>query len=143
MQPSTFQVYNASAGSGKTFTLVKSYVKILLETEETYRFQHILAVTFTNKAAAEMKTRVIENLRAFSNPDILKNKTDLFKTIEADFLKEGIIVNDIALHQRSKKVVNAILQNYSAFNITTIDSFTHRLIRSFAYDLGLSLNFDV
>ncbi|WP_117883987.1 UvrD-helicase domain-containing protein [Aureibaculum luteum] len=143
MQPSTFQVYNASAGSGKTFTLVKSYVKILLETEETYRFQHILAVTFTNKAAAEMKTRVIENLRAFSNPDILKNKTDLFKTIEADFLKEGIIVNDIALHQRSKKVVNAILQNYSAFNITTIDSFTHRLIRSFAHDLGLSLNFDV
>ena len=143
MQQSTFQVYNASAGSGKTFTLVKSYLKILLRTEDAYRFQNILAVTFTNKAASEMKSRVIESLREFSDPNILKNKTDLFKAIEADFLLEGIVVNDVIIHQRSKRIVNTILQNYSAFNITTIDSFTHRLIRSFAYDLGLSLNFDV
>jgi len=143
LQPSTFQVYNASAGSGKTFTLVKSYLKILLETGDAYRFQHILAVTFTNKAAAEMKTRVIESLRDFSEPTILINKTDLFKAIEEDFLLDGILVNDVTIYKRSKKIVNTILQNYSAFNITTIDSFTHRLIRSFAYDLGLSLNFDV
>ncbi|MDY7395943.1 UvrD-helicase domain-containing protein [Aureibaculum sp. 2210JD6-5] len=143
MQPSTFKVYNASAGSGKTFTLVKSYLKILLATEDVYRFQNILAVTFTNKAAAEMKTRVIESLREFSEPAILQHKTELFKAIEEDFLNEGMLANDEIIHQRSKKIVNAVLQNYSAFNITTIDSFTHRLIRSFAYDLGLSLNFDV
>ena len=143
MQHSTFQVYNASAGSGKTFTLVKSYLKILLETEDAYRFQSILAVTFTNKAAAEMKTRVIESLREFSEPTILDHKTDLFNQIEYDFLQEKIAVNDVIIHQRSKKIISTILQNYSAFNITTIDSFTHRLIRSFAYDLGLSLNFDV
>ncbi|MET2986643.1 UvrD-helicase domain-containing protein [Aureibaculum conchae] len=143
MQQSTFQVYNASAGSGKTFTLVKSYLKLLLETEDMFRFQHILAVTFTNKAAAEMKTRVIESLRAFAESEILQDKTDLFKAIENDFLIEGKDVGDIIIHKRSKKIVNAILQNYSAFNITTIDSFTHRLIRNFAYDLGLSLNFDV
>ncbi|RPD93283.1 DNA helicase UvrD [Aureibaculum marinum] len=143
MQQSTFQVYNASAGSGKTFTLVKTYLKILLEREDAYRFQNILAITFTNKAAAEMKTRVIKNLREFSEETILKEKTDLFKAIETEFLLEGVAVNDVLIHQRSKRIVNNILQNYSAFNITTIDSFTHRLIRSFAYDLGLSLNFDV
>ena len=136
--PSTFQVYNASAGSGKTFTLVKEYLKILLETSDSKRFQQILAVTFTNKAAAEMKERVIGNLRAFAKADILSQKTEMFKQIE-----EELTISDTILHQRSEKVLQNILHNYSAFNITTIDSFTYRLIRSFAFDLGLSLNFDV
>ena len=61
-QPATFQVYNASAGSGKTFTLVKEYLKILLSTENIFAFQKILAITFTNKAAGEMKERVLSSL---------------------------------------------------------------------------------
>ena len=65
-QPTPFQVYNASAGSGKTFTLVKEYLKILLSSDDKYKFQQILAITFTNKAAGEMKERVIENLQSFS-----------------------------------------------------------------------------
>ncbi len=137
-KPSTFQVYNASAGSGKTFTLVKEYLKILLQTSNANYFRHILAVTFTNKAAAEMKERVIQNLRAFAKADILHEKTDLFK-----YLEEELSIKDSVLHQRATKVLQSILQNYSAFNITTIDSFTYRLIRNFAFDLGLSLNFDV
>ncbi|HBK70500.1 MAG TPA: DNA helicase UvrD, partial [Flavobacteriaceae bacterium] len=141
--PSTFQVYNASAGSGKTFTLVKEYLKILLQTSNANHFRHILAVTFTNKAAAEMKERVINNLREFSKSDILQNKSVLFKAIEKDFKEKGVLVNDTEIHHRAKRIVHAILQNYSAFNITTIDSFTYRLIRSFALDLGLSVNFDV
>ena len=136
--PSTFQVYNASAGSGKTFTLVKEYLKILLQTSDAKRFQQILAVTFTNKAAAEMKERVIQNLRAFAKADILLQKTEMFHQLE-----DELSISDTILHQRSVKVLQNILYNYSAFNITTIDSFTHRLIRSFAFDLGLSLNFDV
>ena len=51
---STFQVYNASAGSGKTFTLVKEYLKVLLSSEDIFTFQKVLAITFTNKAAAEL-----------------------------------------------------------------------------------------
>ena len=51
---STFHVYNASAGSGKTFTLVKEYLKILLTSEDIFSFQRVLAITFTNKAATEM-----------------------------------------------------------------------------------------
>ena len=136
--PSTFKVYNASAGSGKTFTLVKEYLKILLNTTDVNKFRNILAITFTNKAAAEMKARIISNLRDFANPEILKDRTEMFLQIEFETnLQESII------HQRSKKVLQSILFNYAAFNITTIDSFTYRLIRSFAFDLGLSLNFDV
>ena len=131
---SQFQVYNASAGSGKTFTLVKEYLKILLSSEDSYRFQKILAITFTNKAAAEMKDRVLQNLKDFSRGE----KNDMAPVI----VEELSITNEIFL-KRSKRVLKSILRNYSAFNITTIDSFTHRIIRNFAFDLGLSMNFDV
>lgn len=132
-----FQIYNASAGSGKTFTLVKEYLKILLSTGanfDIYRFQKILAITFTNKAAAEMKVRVLENLKDFSEG----NKVDMLYKIEKE-----ISLDQEVIQQRSKRILNAILQNYSGFNITTIDAFTHRLIRNFSFDLGLSLNFEV
>ena len=85
-----------------------------------------------------MKERVIGNLRLFANPEILREKNDMFLKVA-----EETNIAEIALHKRSKRVLQSILHNYSAFNITTIDSFTHRLIRSFAFDLGLSLNFDV
>ena len=135
MQEQTnFQVYNASAGSGKTFTLVKEYLKILLHSENIFHFQNVLAITFTNKAAAEMKTRVLENLEAFSNS---QQTPILPKILEETSLDVEVI------KQRSQKILNAILQNYSAFSITTIDAFTHKIIKSFAFDLGLSLNFEV
>ena len=132
--PTSFQVYNASAGSGKTFTLVKEYLKILLTSDNTYKFQQILAVTFTNKAAGEMKERVIENLNAFSKEE----KNDMLQVIG----KESNLP-EVIIFKRSQAVLNAILQNYSAFGIMTIDSFTHKLIRTFAHDLHLPLNFEV
>ena len=135
MQKSTsFQVYSASAGSGKTFTLVKEYLKILLTSDNSYKFQQILAVTFTNKAAGEMKARVIENLHAFSKAE----KNDML----AVFCTETNLTEDLVF-MRSRAILNAILQNYSAFGIMTIDSFTHKLIRTFAFDLHLPLNFEV
>ena len=73
-QSSNFQVYNASAGSGKTFTLVKEYIKVLLSSDDIFSFQKILAITFTNKAAGEMKERVLKNLREFSEGE----ENDLF-----------------------------------------------------------------
>lgn len=131
---SSFQVYNASAGSGKTFTLVKEYLKILLQSTDIFRFQKILAITFTNKAAGEMKERVMKNLHAFSEGE----QTDMSPMI----LEETSL--DISLIQeRSTKILEAILNNYTAFSITTIDSFTHKIIKSFAHDLGLTLNFEV
>jgi ATP-dependent exoDNAse (exonuclease V) beta subunit len=133
-QLSTFQVYNASAGSGKTFTLVKQYLKVLLTSSDLFMFQKVLAITFTNKAAGEMKERVLSNLEAFAEGD----ENDLLKIILSETALEATLIKE-----RSKKILGAILQNYSAFSITTIDSFTHKIIKSFAYDLGLSLNFEV
>ncbi len=132
--PKTFQIYSASAGSGKTFTLVKEYLKILLTNSYPFKFQEILAVTFTNKAAGEMKERVIENLKTFS--EFRENNMLSIICEETRLTKEEIFKN-------SKTILNAILQNYSAFNITTIDSFTHKIIRTFAYDLKLPMNFEV
>ena len=133
-QPSTFKVYNASAGSGKTFTIVKEYLKIVLNSEDVFSFQKVLAITFTNKAAGEMKARVLFNLEEFAGG----KENDLLKIIQQE-----IAVDKATIIARSKKVLDAILQNYAAFSITTIDSFTHKIIKSFAYDLGLSLNFEV
>ncbi|KGL58983.1 UvrD-helicase domain-containing protein [Polaribacter sp. Hel1_85] len=132
--PSTFQVYNASAGSGKTYTLVKEYLKVLLNSEDIFTFQKILAITFTNKAAGEMKERVLSSLEDFADG----KENDLFKIII-----EEVAVDKPTIQERSKKILDAILQNYSAFSITTIDSFTHKIIKNFAFDLGLSLNFEV
>jgi ATP-dependent exoDNAse (exonuclease V) beta subunit len=133
-QPSTFEVYNASAGSGKTFTLVKEYLKVLLNSEDIFTFQKVLAITFTNKAAGEMKERVLSNLEDFADG----KENDLFKIIQQE-----ITIDKATIQARSKKILEVILQNYSAFSITTIDSFTHKIIKSFAYDLGLPLNFEV
>ncbi|MFP4065053.1 MAG: UvrD-helicase domain-containing protein, partial [Bacteroidales bacterium] len=55
-----FHVYKSSAGSGKTYTLVREYLKIVLNDPGAVR--HILAITFTNAAAAEMKERIIDGL---------------------------------------------------------------------------------
>ena len=131
---STFQIYNASAGSGKTFTLVKEYLKILLVSKDIFVFQKILAITFTNKAAAEMKQRVLTGLQEFSEG----KKTPIFLIIQQETGLEAI-----EIEKKSKKILYLILQNYAAFHITTIDSFTHKIIKSFAFDLGLSQNFEV
>ena len=134
LQTSTFQVYNASAGSGKTFTLVKEYLKVLLNSDDIFTFQKVLAITFTNKAAGEMKERVLSNLEDFAEG----KENDLLKIIQKE-----ITIDKATIQVRSKKILEVILQNYSAFSITTIDSFTHKIIKSFAYDLGLPLNFEV
>lgn len=131
---SSFQVFNASAGSGKTFTLVKSYLKIILESPDIYRYNQILAITFTNKAAQEMKDRVLSGLTNFSKGN--------FNDLENQLCSE-MALSKAVLQHRATLVLNEILNNYSAFSITTIDSFTYKLIKNFAFDLGLNLNFEL
>jgi len=129
-QENSIKIYNASAGSGKTFTLVKEYLKVLLSNTDPYKFQEILALTFTNKATSEMKVRIIESLCLFSKCD----ETSMFTMIQ-----DELTIPKKILFERSKKVLSAILQRYSAFKVTTIDSFNHQIIRAFSYDLGISL----
>lgn len=134
----SFSVYDASAGSGKTFTLVKEYLKILFASNKKEQFKHILAITFTNKAVGEMKARILEMLKLFSNTAIIETPNSMFKAI-----CEELPISPQKLHNKSQDVLNSILHNYAAFDISTIDGFNHRLIRTFAHDLKLPLNFEV
>lgn len=137
-QSSAFTIYNASAGSGKTFTLVKEYLKILFQSKSPLAFRNILALTFTNKAVAEMKSRIIEMLKEFSEENSLENPNSMFEVL----VKE-LDIEPKQLHDKSKLLLERIVHNYAAFDISTIDKFNHKLIRTFAYDLKLPVNFEV
>ncbi len=182
-----FHVYKSSAGSGKTYTLVREYLKIVLNDPGAVR--HILAITFTNAAAAEMKERIIDGLGqiaalgetraqeeascagkeppARSNPDTagannpaMPNEpgkaTDPGKTanrkkgralltqIMEDRNKEGFTpLHEGQLIRNAQLVLKKILHQYSDFSVSTIDSFVHRVIRTFAFDLRIPLHFEV
>ena len=134
----TFTIYNASAGSGKTFAVVKDYLKILFKSKNPLAFKYVLALTFTNKAVGEMKERIIEMLKAFSSPNILVYPNSMFKILLMELEAEP---ED--LHKRAKSILETIIHNYASFDISTIDKFNHKLIRAFAHDLKLRLDFEV
>lgn len=133
-----FKIYRSSAGSGKTFTLVKEYLKLVLQTEKDSYFRHICAITFTKKAANEMKERILKNLSEFSNGDVNAEKSGMFALI-----LEECSLSPEAIRERSGKVLSQILHHYSDFRISTIDSFLHRIIKTFSYELALSNDTEV
>lgn len=134
------KIFNASAGSGKTYTLVQEYLRIVLHSENPLKFQSILAMTFTNKAANEMKERILEGLIQLGKPVHDKNENELAFLIDTS---KNMILSPSVVEERSAKILNRILHNYSAFSIMTIDKFTHKVIRTFAKDLNISIDFDV
>ena len=140
-----FKIYSSSAGSGKTYTLTKEYLKLALQPgEKDGYFRHILAITFTNAAANEMKERILGELRRFAEGE----STPLL----ADVILElyGIRTTDAAFEPTRAEVCNkaqtvfrTILHSYSDFSVTTIDSFTQRLVTAFTDELGLPYSFEV
>lgn len=139
MKSAPFKIYSASAGSGKTFTLVKEYLKVCIKAESPQKFMAILAITFTNKAATEMKERIIKSLKAFSDPDKAEQtELDMMMMIakETGFDKKELM-------SKAQLIFENILHNYSRFAIGTIDKFTHRVLKTFAQDLNLPNNFEV
>ncbi len=126
-----FVIYRSSAGSGKTYTLTKEYLKLAFQRPDY--FKHILAVTFTNKATKEMKVRILAVLT-----DLSKGPHPL--TYE---LKESSGLGDIQLQQRARDILSEILHNYSYFSISTIDSFFQKVIRAFARETGLQGGFRI
>nr|WP_321221428.1 UvrD-helicase domain-containing protein [uncultured Psychroserpens sp.] len=134
----SFTIYNASAGSGKTYTLVKDYLKLLFQSKSRLVFRNILALTFTNKAVGEMKERIIDMLKLFADEEILNHPNHMFKDLASELNLSGK-----ELHVKSKTILEIIVHNYAAFDISTIDKFNHKLIRTFAFDLKLPVNFEV
>lgn len=136
--PAPFLIYNASAGSGKTFTLVKEYLKkVFLSGNDGY-YKHLLAITFTNKAVSEMKQRLVETLIKFSEFNSSTSPMPMMIEISTE---TGLSFEEI--QARSKTVLRNLLHNYGAFSVETIDRFNHRIIRTFARDLKLGQNFEV
>jgi len=140
IQAQPLKIYNASAGSGKTYTLVKEYLKIVLSTKDTMKFRSVLAMTFTNKAANEMKERVIETLMDLAREPHFKTPEQL-QTL-ADKAKE-LQMPPKLIEARANAVLNKILHNYSSFSVMTLDKFTHKVVRTFAKDLGISVDFNI
>ena len=129
-----FQIIDASAGSGKTFSLASNViVKILTGDEDSYK--KVLALTFTNNSANEMKKRILEELKQIS---IEPSKSLVFQSSNLSKL-----FSKNSIKSKAKRILNKILHNFSFFQISTIDKFNHRLIRSFSGDLSLSYDFDL
>ena len=121
-------ILKASAGSGKTFNLAKTYIRILLTSTEEHPYRHILAVTFTNKATAEMKSRILKEL------SVLATRPEE-SGYHADFVP-ALFPDSAALQQRAEALLIDILHDYSAFSISTIDRFFQQTLKAFSREIG-------
>ena len=130
---SSYEIFNASAGSGKTFMLTSRYLAKLLGSSNKESYRIILALTFTNKASEEMKNRILNSLKDFSNFKEFKDPSPIMISV-----KDQLAIPFKEIHIRAKKRLNLLLHNYSFFNVSTLDSFSHNIIRSFAKELKIS-----
>lgn len=133
---SNFQVFQASAGSGKTYTIVKEYLKLCLQSErQVDNFRHILAITFTNASANDMKAKIVRHLREITDDKVPGSMaTDLIKELG---------IGEAELKRNAQLLLTRIIHDYSSFCVSTIDAFVQKLSRAFARDLGLPSQYSV
>lgn len=131
------KILKASAGSGKTFSLTLHYITLLLSNENSYR--EILAVTFTNKATAEMKERILSVLQGLALGDQQRKINDFRQLL----LEQSPQWNAQQLQEKARRVYRKILHNYGHFTISTIDGFSQKVIRSFTYELNLDAAYKI
>lgn len=138
MSDKKFRIYKSSAGSGKTFTLVSEFICLVILNPN--HFRNILAITFTNKAANEMKARIVGSLVQLScDPATWSNPLQkMIAPLVSDHKMSLPLI-----HERAITVVGNILHNYSDLSATTIDSFMQRVIRTFSLDLNLPQDYEV
>lgn len=127
-------VYRASAGSGKTFTLAVEYISLLVKDPENY--QHILAVTFTNKATQEMKMRILSQLYGIANS--LQSSQQYFNKV-----KEKTNMPDAVIRNNARAALTLLIHRYNNFRILTIDAFFQQVLRNLAHELGQTANLRV
>lgn len=134
MDKKPFIIYKSSAGSGKTYTLTLEYLKLALANPGAFR--QILAVTFTNKATAEMKERILKELVR------LRNTVDPAEKMDS-VLMESLHVDEAGLKAKASQTLTAILHDYGHFAVSTIDSFFQKVVRAFAREMDLNAKFEV
>lgn len=139
---SSLTVYKASAGSGKTFTLAVQYIKMLIAEEGGRQvYSHILAVTFTNKATAEMKDRILQQLYGIWKN--LDSSESYMQALRKELTKDGIRLADEEIRRRAGWALCRILHDYSHFRIETIDSFFQSVMKNLAHELSLTANLKI
>ena len=126
----SLKVYTASAGSGKTHALTREFLRLMLSTDDPRHFTTIQAVTFTKKATAEMKGRIVAELSTL----VHRPQESLF----TDELCKLLDISERKLQGRARATLHSLLLDYSNFRVRTIDSFFQEVVRSFAYELGRS-----
>ena len=128
---------SASAGSGKTYRLAYKFVHDTIKhyNEKPYLYRAILAVTFTNKATAEMKNRIIKEF-----DELITNSVN--SNYMAD-LKRDLSLDEEEIIKRAKAILSKILHDYSRFTILTIDKFFQRILRAFIKELGIDINYNL
>src|SRR5665648_50340 len=127
---SSLEIYKASAGSGKTFRIVREYLKMVFQRPEAYR--NILAVTFTNKATSEMKDRILKDLSSLASGN---------PSGHLEYLKSEFHQNEEEIRVKAAAILRLILHDYSRFSISTIDSFFQRVIRAFSREMRLNASY--
>ena len=131
------KILSASAGSGKTYRLAYKYVHDTIKYfyEKPYLYRAILAVTFTNKATEEMKSRILKEIN-----DIVQSPA---KSSYLKDLKRDTALTEQEIISRAKGILSRILHDYSRFTILTIDKFFQRILRAFIKELGIDLNYNI
>ncbi len=137
--PKKFAVYKSSAGAGKTFTLVKEYLCLCVNTTREDYYRTILAITFTNKAAGEMRERVLSVLNAWSN----NSNDNASAFVMLDIVSAQLNLTPQVIQARAQRVYTHMLHHYGDISIKTIDKFTTQVIRTFASDLGMPAHFQL
>ena len=128
------KILKASAGSGKTYQLAKEYIRLLVEQPNPDAYRHVLAVTFTNKATEEMKSRILKELYNLSKtPEDSPYRDELVEVC-------GSIEE---LQKRAQTQLSSILHDYSAFAVSTIDRFFQQTLRAFSREIGQFSSYQV
>ena len=129
------KIMKASAGSGKTYSLARTYISLLLRNEDRYAYRHILAVTFTNKATDEMKNRILKELHIMAT-----------RPAESAYRKDfvpSVFPSEEKMQHKAQRVLHDILHDYSAFAVSTIDRFFQQTLKAFSREIGQFASYQV
>src|SRR5690606_7231354 len=126
--PARFSVLHSSAGAGKTHALVKHYLAHALRGDDPAAYRRVLALTFTNKAAGEMRERVLEYLRSLATGGPY---TGAMADV-ANELRTKAKIDDASLALRAEAVLGHMLHHWGDVAISTIDAFTRLMVRPFS-----------
>ena len=147
--PQTFKIFSSSAGSGKTYQLTKEYLKLALQSDNPSYYRSVLAITFTNDAANEMKERILSALRQFNDDSLdatARAKSDQLLGAITDEIRrvyDQPLTDSHLVRQRARKTFEQILYNYSEFSVSTIDAFVNKVVTAFTRELNIPYNFEV